>query len=112
MSFKTLLIALSFGLTILPYSGVAFAKAVVKTAAKSTKTASLKASQKVTKNVTGVKTKSQLGTSFSFDAASVRGKYQMAGQGIAMVEDEKVLDDLLGLRRSFKDRELQEEFRK
>jgi hypothetical protein len=66
---------------------------------------------KVTKNVAVDPAKSQLGTSFSFDAASVRGKYQMAGQGIALVEDEKVLDDLLGLRRQFKDREQQEESR-
>ena len=63
---------------------------------------------KVTKNVSQDASKSQLGTSFSFDAASVRGKYQTAGQGIALVEDEKVLDDLLGLRRQFKDREQQE----
>lgn len=55
---------------------------------------------------------SQLGTNFSFDAASVHGKYQMAGQGVATVEDEKVLDDLLGLRRQFKDRELQEASRR
>ncbi len=66
---------------------------------------------KVTKNVKKQTQDGQLGTSFSFDAASVRGKYQMAGQGIAAVEDEKVLDDLLGLRRSFKDREAQEKTR-
>ncbi len=66
----------------------------------------------VTKSVTTKPQDDQLGTSFSFDAASVRGKYQTAGQGIAMVEDEKVLDDLLGLRRSFKDREAQEQTRK
>jgi hypothetical protein len=77
--------------------------------AKSTKSGHKKT---VTKNVTPKATDGQLGTSFSFDAASVRGKYQTAGQGIAMVEDEKVLDDLLGLRRSFKDREAQEQLRK
>ena len=77
--------------------------------AKSTKNTKNKT---VTKNVTPKATDGQLGTSFSFDAASVRGKYQTAGQGIAMVEDEKVLDDLLGLRRSFKDREAQEQLRK
>lgn len=62
----------------------------------------------MTKKGTPSHKQSQLGTSFSFDTASVRGKYQTAGQGIAIVEDEKVLEDLLGLRRSFKDRELQE----
>jgi hypothetical protein len=77
--------------------------------AKSSKTIKQK---KVTKNVTSKSIDGQLGTSFSFDAASVRGKYQTAGQGIAMVEDEKVLDDLLGLRRSFRDREAQEQLRK
>ena len=50
----------------------------------------------------------QLGTSFSFDAASIRGKYNMAGQGIASVENEKVMDDLLGLRKQFKDRQIEE----
>lgn len=77
------------------------------------KTKKNKGSQKtkVTKTVKKSTQDGQLGTSFSFDAASVRGKYQMAGQGIAAVEDEKVLDDLLGLRRSFKDREAQEQTR-
>jgi hypothetical protein len=69
-------------------------------------------SSHVTKKVTQRSQDSQLGTNFSFEAASVRGKYQSAGQGIAMVEDEKVLDDLLGLRRSFKDRETQEKTRR
>jgi hypothetical protein len=54
----------------------------------------------------------QLGTDFSFEAASIHGKYQMAGQGVATVEDEKVLDDLLGLRLQFKDREQQEASRR
>jgi len=54
----------------------------------------------------------QLGTNFSFDAASVHGKYQMAGQGVATVEDEKVVDDLLGMRRQFRDREQQEASRR
>ena len=78
--------------------------------AKSSK-AKNKKPQQVTKNVTQKDKDSQLGTAFSFEAASVLGKYQTAGQGIAMVEDEKVLDDLLGLRRSFKDRENQESSR-
>lgn len=73
-----------------------------------TKVSKSSVKSKVTKNVTQRGTDGQLGTSFSFDAASVRGKYQMAGQGIASVEDEKVIDDLLGLRRSFKDRDVQE----
>lgn len=66
----------------------------------------------VTKKVSDSRKTDELGTSFSFDPASVRGKYNMASQGIARVEDEKVLDDLLGLRRSFKDREQQEASRR
>jgi hypothetical protein len=62
----------------------------------------------VTKKSTLPAANSQLSTSFSFDAASVRGKYQLAGQGIASVQDEKVMDDLLGIRKQFKDREAQE----
>lgn len=79
--------------------------------AKSSKSKKQSTAQ-VTKKVTQRAQDSQLGTNFSFEAASVRGKYQTAGQGIAMVEDEKVLDDLLGLRRSFKDREAQENSRR
>lgn len=81
------------------------AKNTVKKASKTNKTA-------VTKKGTAKSTDGQLGTSFSFDAASVRGKYQMAGQGIALVEDEKVLDDLLGVRKQFRDREQQESSRR
>lgn len=79
--------------------------------AKGKKTKKSTQKTKVTKTVKKEQVEGQLGTSFAFDAASVRGKYQMAGQGIAAVEDEKVLDDLLGLRRSFKDREAQESTR-
>ena len=81
-----------------------------KTAGK--KLARSKTKTKVTKTALPGAGNSQLGTSFSFDPASVRGKYQTAGQGIASVENEKVMDDLLGLRIQFKDRELQEASRK
>lgn len=67
-----------------------------------------KKNAKATKKVTAEAKSSNLGTSFSFDPASVRGKYKIASQGIATVEDEKLIDDLLGVRKSFKDREDQE----
>jgi hypothetical protein len=91
-------------IAVLFLAGSAQAKAS-KSKAKGSKT-------KVTKKVTADDENSQVGTSFAFDAASVRGKYQMAGQGIATVEDEKVMDDLLGLRRTFRDRQAQEDSRK
>lgn len=79
--------------------------------AKTAKSKKHSSKSHVSKKVTPSAEKSQIGTSFSFDAASVRGKYQMAGQGLALVEDEKVIDDLLGLRKQFKDREQQESSR-
>jgi len=86
-----------------------------KSKKKVIKKASLHGSKRLSKKMTKKGSlnpkEGQLGTSFAFDAASVRGKYQMAGQGIAAVEDEKVLDDLLGLRKSFKDRDQQEQKR-
>lgn len=87
------------------------ARSPVAASKKVLKSASNKKHKKVTKKGSQEAKEGQLGTSFAFDAASVRGKYQMAGQGIASVEDEKVLDDLLGLRRSFKDRDQQEQKR-
>ncbi len=57
-----------------------------------------------TKKVTKKDEKSQVGTNFSFEGAMVRGKYQTSGEGVARVEDEKILDDLLGVRKNFNDR--------
>jgi hypothetical protein len=39
-----------------------------------------------------------------FDGASVNGKYHSAGEAVAKVETEKKLNDLIGMRRDFKDR--------
>lgn len=46
-----------------------------------------------------------------FGDSSVYGKYQYAGEGTAEVENEKTLDDLLGVRTHFKDR-LQQEMKR
>jgi hypothetical protein len=40
----------------------------------------------------------------TFDNAYVQGQYQIGDGGLAVVEDEKNLDDLLGMRFEFKDR--------
>ena len=40
----------------------------------------------------------------SFDQSVVQGKYQISNEGLAVVEEEKNLDDLLGMRFEFKDR--------
>ena len=49
-------------------------------------------------------TKAQLGTSFKFDGTTLRGKYNTSLGTSATVEDDKYLDDLLGGRKSFEDR--------
>jgi len=48
--------------------------------------------------------KETLSTNVEFDPMTVHGRYQYAAEGQAKVEDEKVLYDLLGPRKNFKDR--------
>lgn len=102
---KTLLTS-SLSLVLLVSSILAVHSAIA--ADKVTKSHKTHKTKSVTKNVSPKAKSSNLGTSFSFDPASVRGKYKIASQGIATVEDEKLIDDLLGVRKSFKDREEQE----
>jgi len=46
----------------------------------------------------------KLGTDFSFNNEMVNGRYQSADEALAVVEDEKDLNDLIGPRKHFKDR--------
>lgn len=48
--------------------------------------------------------KAELKTNVEFDPMTVHGRYQYSTEGKAQVEDEKVLYDLLGPRKNFKDR--------
>lgn len=50
------------------------------------------------------KAQSDLSTNVEFDPMTVHGRYQYAAEGLAKVEDEKSLYDLLGPRKNFKDR--------
>ena len=43
-------------------------------------------------------------TEVSFDDLLVQGKYHFSDEAITTVEDDKVLDALLGVRKDFKDR--------
>lgn len=45
-----------------------------------------------------------LSTNVEFDPLTVHGRYQYADEATATVEDEKILHDLLGPRKDFKDR--------
>ncbi len=55
--------------------------------------------------------KAQLGTSFKFDGTTLRGKYNTSLGTNATVEDDKYLDDLLGGRKSFNDRNQKDNLR-
>ena len=56
------------------------------------------------KSAKSKKTQSQLSTSHNFEDQSVVGEYQMPDEALAKVENEKLLSDLLGVRKHFKDR--------
>lgn len=51
--------------------------------------------------------KSDLQTDVRFDGSAVHGQYQVPEEALAKVENEKGLDDLLGVRKHFKDRLLE-----
>ena len=48
--------------------------------------------------------KSHLSTDVNFEDQLVNGKYAYPDEAIATVEDEKLLNDLLAVRKNFKDR--------
>ena len=48
--------------------------------------------------------KSHLSTDVNFEDQLVNGKYAYPDEAIATVEDDKLLNDLLSVRKNFKDR--------
>jgi hypothetical protein len=58
-----------------------------------------KAASKAAKKKSG-----DVSTNHDFDDHGVRGEYQMPDEALAKVENEKLLGDLLGVRKHFKDR--------
>ena len=65
------------------------------------------ATKKAKASVSAKKQKSDLSTNHDFDDQSVVGEYQMPDEALAKVENEKLLGDLLGVRKHFKDRLLE-----
>lgn len=49
----------------------------------------------------------ELKTDVSFEDSVLNGQYQIPDEGLARVENEKVLSDVLGIRTHFKDRLLE-----
>ena len=86
-------------------SGVALTEQASGAAPKAK--ASKKAGKKPVKKVSLRKSKAPKGdlqTDVRFDDSVLHGQYQVPEEALAKVENEKVLDDLLGVRRHFKDR--------
>jgi hypothetical protein len=50
------------------------------------------------------KTKSKLSTEVDFNDRVVGGKYQYSTEAVTTVENEKIIDDLIGVRKNFDDR--------
>lgn len=52
----------------------------------------------------GAAAKKKKSTEVSFDDVLVQGKYHFSDEAVTTVEDDKILDALLGVRTDFKDR--------
>jgi len=48
--------------------------------------------------------KKKMSTNLDFDDRTVGGKYNFSTEAITTVENDKSLDDLIGVRKNFKDR--------
>lgn len=88
------------GLCVASATDAAVAK-TSKVKAKSAKTA--KTAQMTAKNQKP-RPSSHLSTNVSFDDSVLRGQYQAPEEALAKVENEKGLQDLIGVRKHFKDR--------
>lgn len=63
-----------------------------------------KAKTSVTRSVPRSQEGSQLSTDVKFDDHLVGGKYQVPLEALSVVENEKILDELIGVRKDFNDR--------
>jgi len=59
------------------------------------------------KSTKKAKAQADLQTDVRFDDSVLHGQYQVPDEALAKVENEKVLSDLLGVRKHFKDRLLE-----
>ena len=85
-------------LAIIFVCGLLFANTAI--AAKAKKAHKKKHQQTEAKSRTGAR----LQTDVRFDSSVVHGRYQTPEEAVARVENEKVLSDLLAVRKHFKDR--------
>ncbi len=93
---RTLALLITFGL-IIARPVIVEARQKARTAKPTTSKSAVRAQSKTSKLETDVK----------FDDAVLHGQYQIPLEAVAKVENEKVLSDLLGIRKHFKDRLLE-----
>ncbi len=93
MKLKTVILLVSVGFAPL---AIAATNPKATEAAKTEKTTP---PAKATVNADGKKT-----TDVSFEDVLVQGKYHFSDEAVTTVEQDKVLDSLLGVRKDFKDR--------
>lgn len=103
---KYLNLILIFGFIVASSASVEAATAKKKKKATVSKSAKVSKTKKSLKSKSAAvdKTRGDLKTNVSFDDTVLHGQYQMPEEGLAKVETEKVLSDILGVRQHFKDR--------
>lgn len=90
-------------IAILLLSFSVFSQAATSSTAKSKKAVSSKA-KKTSKSVVN----KEYQTSLAFDGTNIKGKVQEGNMRRIVIENDKSLDDLLGIRKNFADREKEE----
>ena len=104
---KYLNLVLIFGFIVASSASVEATVTKKKTTVSKAKASKNKKASKISKPKSTVavdRTRGELKTNVSFDDTVLHGQYQMPEEGLAKVETEKVLSDILGVRRHFKDR--------
>jgi len=96
---RALVLILTFGLFVASVGEVASAVTPTKS-----KTKKVKVSKTAGTKVSPRKDQGHLQTDVKFDDSVLHGQYQTPEESLAKVENEKGLNDLIGVRKHFKDR--------
>lgn len=103
------LLALTLALSVAVSSSVSFGATKVATAPA--KKAQVRKASKATVSKSAQKVNSEYQTNMAFDGATLNGKLAEGSLRKIVVENDKSLEDLLGVRKKFDDRELEEKQR-
>lgn len=92
------------GLSLLMSVFLCAAFANAANAKKATNAANAESKKKKTNKTKRPTASQQLKREIVFDGSTVGGQYHSAGEAVARVEQEKKMNDLIGMRHDFKDR--------